>query len=117
MNPPPYHREHLPPLTSQAAIEDRVQLLIGRAARRQIWLLFLDHEDRQLPLLIPVQDPPTQPAEDDDRKFAGLLAYVQEQTEARGFVAVIELPPERADPRVVTVDNVEAVLFDLAPAG
>ena len=90
MNPPPYHREHLPPLTSQAAIEDRVQLLIGRAARRQIWLLFLDHEDRQLPLLIPVQDPPTQPAEDDDRKFAGLLAYVQDQTDARGFVAVIE---------------------------
>lgn len=90
MNPPPYDRENLPPLTSQSAIEERVQLLIGRAARRQIWLLFLDDEDRQLPLLIPVQDPPPQPAEDDDRKFAELLAHVQEQTEARGFVAVIE---------------------------
>jgi hypothetical protein len=90
MNPPPYDREHLPPLASQAAIEERVQLLIGRAARRQIWLLFLDHEDRQLPLLIPVQDPPPEPEQDDDRRFATLLAYVQDQTDARGFVAVIE---------------------------
>jgi hypothetical protein len=90
MNPPPYDREHLAPLTSQAAIEERVQLLIGRAARRQIWLLFLDDEDRQLPLLVPVQDPPSQPAEDDDRKFAGLLAQIKDQTNARGLIAVLE---------------------------
>jgi hypothetical protein len=90
MNPPPYDREHLAPLTSQAAIEERVRLLIGRAARRQIWLLFLDDQDRQLPLLIPVQDPPSQPAEDDDRRFAGLLAHIRDQTDARGFVAVLE---------------------------
>jgi hypothetical protein len=90
MNPPPYDRDHLPPLTSQAAIEDRVRLLIGRAARRQIWLLFLDDEDRQLPLLVPVQDPPPQPAADDDLRFAGVLADLQGQTDARGFVAVLE---------------------------
>jgi hypothetical protein len=90
MNPPRYDREHLPPLTSQAAIEERVVLLIGRAARRQIWFLFVDDEDRQLPLLIPVQDPPSQPKEDDDRRFAGLLANAWDQVDARGFVVVLE---------------------------
>ena len=90
MNPPLYDREHLAPLTSQAAIEERVALLIGRAARRQIWLLFLDHEDRQLPLLIPVQDPPSWPKADDDVRFATLLTDIQDQTDASGFVAVLE---------------------------
>jgi hypothetical protein len=90
MNPPLYDREHLAPLTSQAAIEERVALLIGRAARRQIWLLFLDDEDRQLPLLIPIQDPPLQPKADDDVTFAAQLAHIQDQTDASGFVAVLE---------------------------
>jgi len=109
MNPPPYDRERLPPLSSPAAIEERVRLLIGRAARRQIWLLFLDDEHRQLPLLVPVQDPPGRPAVDDDRKFAAVLAHVEEQTGARGFVAVLErfggmtlTPADAAWARVLT---------------
>jgi hypothetical protein len=49
-----------------------------------------------------------------------ILSETEDDVCAQPLVAwttVIELPPERADPRVVTVDNVEAVLFDLAPAG
>jgi hypothetical protein len=90
MNPPRYDREKLPSLTSQGAIEERVRLLIGRAARRQIWLLLLDDEDRQLPLLVPVQDPPSRPRDDDDLRFARVLSTLREQTDATGVIAVLE---------------------------
>ena len=40
------HRPDLP-LTTEALILERVQLLIGEASRRQLWLLFL-HEDRTM---------------------------------------------------------------------
>ncbi|MFD3445256.1 hypothetical protein ACFDTO_11725 [Microbacteriaceae bacterium 4G12] len=49
-----------------------------------------------------------------------ILSETESDTCAQPLVpwtTVIQLPPERADPRTVTVDNVEAVLFDLAPPG
>ena len=49
------------PLTSDVLIEERVVALVGRACRRQIWFLFVDRENVQLPLLIPVSDPPPLP--------------------------------------------------------
>ena len=49
------------PLDTDALIEERVGDLIGRAAARQLWFLFLDELDLQLPLLIPIDGLPFRP--------------------------------------------------------
>ena len=57
---PHYEDTLTQPLTSDDLIEARVSALVGRACRRQIWFLFVDSENMQLPLMIPVADPPAQ---------------------------------------------------------
>ncbi|SDT15415.1 hypothetical protein [Microterricola viridarii] len=49
------------PLDSDAAVQERVELLIGVACRRQWWMLLLDDAGRQLPIIIPMADYPTTP--------------------------------------------------------
>ncbi len=49
------------PLDSDAAVQERVELLIGAACRRQWWMLLLDAADRQLPVIIPMAGYPTTP--------------------------------------------------------
>lgn len=77
------------PLTSDDLIEARVSALVGRACRRQIWFLFVDSENVQLPLIIPVADPPTQP----DAVVSQLtenIAQGVEQLDARSVIVVLE---------------------------
>ena len=89
MKPPTYSLD-LPPLTSDALIQQRVSSLIGRAARRQIWFLFLDEQSRQLPLLLPIDDYPSRPDDEDADRFAHLLREVGDSAGAAGVVIVIE---------------------------
>ncbi|WP_166871030.1 MULTISPECIES: hypothetical protein [unclassified Salinibacterium] len=57
MKPPRYEDTTFEPLTSDALIEQRVGDLVGRAISRQLWFLFLDEEEIQLPMLIPLDRP------------------------------------------------------------
>ncbi|MFT4124227.1 MAG: hypothetical protein QM635_10380 [Microbacteriaceae bacterium] len=78
------------PLHTGEDILDRVRDLIGGACRAQTWLLFLDADDVQLPLLVPVDD---LPGEREPLEAArGLLSALAEATEAAAVVAVIESP-------------------------
>ena len=47
------------PLRTDRAIVDRVQQLIGRACRTQLWLLFLDERSVLLPTLMPNDELPS----------------------------------------------------------
>lgn len=47
------------PLVTSTDIEDRVADLIGPAIVRKVWLLLLDGERRQLPLLMPIEGLPS----------------------------------------------------------
>ncbi|WP_130506268.1 hypothetical protein [Microterricola gilva] len=58
------------PLDSDAAVQARVEHLIGAACRRQWWMLLLDEAGRQIPLIIPMADYPKTP----NGGAAGLLA-------------------------------------------
>ena len=89
MRTPPFD-DSLLPLDSEARIEERVSALIGRAARRQIWFLFVDEYDAQLPLLLPIEDHPSRPDDDDVDRFAILLDQLAETSDARGTIVVIE---------------------------
>src|SRR4051812_1037485 len=49
------------PLITSADIEKRVDDLIGRAITRKLWLLLLDADRIQLPLLMPIDHLPAKP--------------------------------------------------------
>jgi hypothetical protein len=50
---PPYDR----PLRTDADVDRRVAALVGRAARDDtLWLLFVDGDDRQAPVVMPVEE-------------------------------------------------------------
>lgn len=87
---PPKFDNRLLPLSTEKQIEERVAALIGRASRRQIWFLFVDEHDDQLPLLIPIEGQPSRPHPRDAERFAALLTDVHERAGARGVIMVIE---------------------------
>ncbi|QNE46742.1 hypothetical protein F1C58_07385 [Glaciihabitans sp. INWT7] len=86
---PHYEDTVTQPLTSDELIHARVSDLVGRACRRQIWFLFLDGEDVQLPLIIPVADPPVLP-DDATARLADTIAQGVEHLDARSVILVLE---------------------------
>jgi hypothetical protein len=77
------------PLTSDNLIEARVSALVGRACRRQIWFLFLDSENIQLPLIMPVADLPALPDAAVTR-LADNVAFRVGHLNARAVIIVLE---------------------------
>ena len=49
------------PVTTIAQARDRVAQLVGSALRRQLWLMLLDRDGVQLPMIIPIEDIPLRP--------------------------------------------------------
>lgn len=96
MTPIERQQADLEPLTTDALIEQRVDSLIGRAQNRQIWLLFLDQNHVQSPLVLPVSDVPVAPAADDLDNWCELLRGTTEAVDANDVIVVIErYAPER----------------------
>ncbi|RLP70228.1 hypothetical protein D9V29_10550 [Mycetocola manganoxydans] len=89
------------PLTSNDLIEQRVSDLIGRACRRQLWLLFLDHENIQLPLIMPMADYPESPGGGNARQLA---AAIREIVDAAGAAQVIVVWERYASESLTEVD-------------
>jgi hypothetical protein len=59
-----------PPLRTDDDVDRRVADLVGRATRDDtLWLLFVDGDDRQSPVLMPIEESTGQP---DDRMVAAL---------------------------------------------
>ena len=78
------------PLERDAAIMERVADLIGRANQRQVWLLFLDELERQLPLLIPIESLPTWPSTQETAAVLDRVREVMGDIGARSIVVVFE---------------------------
>lgn len=108
MKPPTYGESLLQPLTTDALIEQRVAALVGRACRRQLWFLFLDHQQVQLPLIIPVGDPPARP-DGSTRDLAHGIRMAMESVDAASVIVVIE---RFADQAVTAVDSSWARAID-----
>lgn len=86
---PHYEETVTQPLTSDELIHSRVSDLVGRACRRQVWFLFLDDDEVQLPLIIPVADPPLLPDTATSR-LADTVAQGVEHLGARSVIVVLE---------------------------
>lgn len=95
----------LHPLTTDADIECRVADLIGGACRGQLWFMFLDERNVQLPLLVPVADPPRSPS----GAGGGLAAMVGGLVEAAGAASVV-IVVERLGGRELTADDCDWAL-------
>ena len=66
----------LPPLLTDDDIQDRVETLIAPALRDgTLWLLFLDGDQRQSPVLVPIEDLPPLPDDTVDN-LGGVLEGV-----------------------------------------
>jgi hypothetical protein len=78
------------PLTTDADLIARVEHLLRRALRRQLWLMFLDENDLQSQTVIPIDELPDRP--DSQSPFGHGLATVMEGLEVRTLVAVLERP-------------------------
>ena len=90
------------PLTTDEEVTERVRDVVGCAARRQLWLFFLDSDDCQLPVLLPVPDFPPSPDGGSAEQLAASLAAVVEQLGAAQVVVVWE---RRLDDRATTLDR------------
>jgi hypothetical protein len=84
-----FEKSRLQPLTTDALLESRVADLIGRAIARKLWFLFLDDEQVQLPLLIPVEGLPLLP-DSGLEIIAQRIEETMEEVGAHSVAAVIE---------------------------
>jgi len=79
------------PLDADDAVHERVTALLERAMRRQIWLMFLDDEAFQLPVLMP-SSIPRRPGKGHTDNFARFIGELVEQLAAAAVVFVLERP-------------------------
>lgn len=90
MKPLSYDDARLVPLVSDSDVHRRVSDLIGHARSRQIWFLFLDQENCQLPLIMPVDGHPSAPSSDDLEWMARRIRELCDACDAAGLILVIE---------------------------
>jgi len=79
------------PLTDDESVRLRVADLLGRALRHQLWLMLIDADACQLPLLVPFEVPPI-PADDDAEPLADLLREAAEACDAASAIIAFERP-------------------------
>lgn len=77
------------PLLTDEHIRARVADLLGTAYRRQVWLLFLDDRDVQLPMLLPIADYPPAPG-DAAHRLADAASAIAREIGAAAIVVVWE---------------------------
>jgi len=77
-------------LVTDSDIENRARELIGRAHQRQLWLLFLDGDGVQLPLLIPIDGLPSEPIEEQAASIIASVRDLMDQIEAAAVIIVLE---------------------------
>ena len=88
--PVPYEETQLLPLTTDDDIERRVADLVGRANSRQLWLLFLDEVDVQLPLLIPIEELPLEPTNEQASEVVSRVRELMGEIGASAVIVVLE---------------------------
>lgn len=96
------------PLDTPERVRERIAQTVGRALRDQVWLLLLDDELRQLPVLLPVEDMPDLPSTD---ALAGLMEHLRVELDVRSLVVVIERPGRRS---LTATDRARLRAFDAA---
>jgi hypothetical protein len=78
-------------LATDEALLERVSDLVEGAYRRQLWFMFLDDHDCQLPILVPF-DVPERPHEHHRDRLDPFVAALVDDVRPRRIVVVLERP-------------------------
>jgi hypothetical protein len=78
-------------LATDEALLERVRDLVEGAYRQQLWFMFLDEDDRQLPLLVPL-DVPDRPGPEHVDPLGPFVAALVDEVRPRVVVVVLERP-------------------------
>lgn len=78
-------------LATDEALLERVRELVEGAYRQQLWFMFLDDDDRQLPLLVPF-DVPDRPEGEHRARLGPFVAALVDDIRPRCIVVVLERP-------------------------
>jgi hypothetical protein len=76
-------------LETDDEIVARVRELVRNAIRHQVWLMFLNAERRQLPVIMPTDVPPA-PDEDDPTRIGAFIRELAGELEASTVVVTYE---------------------------
>ena len=91
MKPPRYSDIGNETLGSDRDLTERVETLLTGALRRQIWLMFLDDESRQLPVVMPSYVP-RRPRDGEAQGFGRFVRSVMDELGASTAVVTFERP-------------------------
>lgn len=80
------------PLTSDRAVRDFVEQLVGEAIRPQCWVFLLDVDARPLPVALPIDDLPMSADPRESTRFAAALGGIAAGTGAAAVVLALERP-------------------------
>jgi hypothetical protein len=80
------------PLVTRAALDRRVRQLVPCAVQRQLWLILLDADQVQLPVMIPIGDLPLRCKSADGEGLVELLAGLDREFGVGSFVFIMERP-------------------------
>jgi len=89
MKPPHYDTVRDLALTTDDLLLERVRVLLDDGYRRQLWLMFLDENSRQLPLIMPT-DIPKRPRPGDTVGFGEFLSALNDDVGAAAIVVTLE---------------------------
>lgn len=83
------------PVRTDADVLSRVELLIDpiERVRQSLWLFFLDRDDKQSPVVVPIEDVPQVPDPDEVGNLCWIVADVLGSTEPEGSVIIILTRP------------------------
>ena len=87
---------HLP-LVSDDDLFARVESLVPVAVRRQLWTLFLDADEVQLPMVVPLEGIPEHPDGQAVERWGDALDAVSAEFAVAAVVFVLERPGPQAD--------------------
>ncbi len=90
---------HAVPLDTDDDVLERLRTLVQGALRHQVWLMFLDRERKQLPMLMPTDIPPM-PGDDDAERIGDFIREVASEADAAHVILVLERvgPSELTEP-------------------
>ena len=89
MKTPRYSDVGQHPLTTDQQLVERTELLLEHALRRQIWLMFLDGEYRQLPVIMPTYVP-ERPGRREAEGFGRFLRELVDDFDAASVAITLE---------------------------
>lgn len=71
------HISELPALHTDAEVHERVSMLVGAAAAdRQLWIMFVDGDGTQTPVIMPIAEMPAEPDPEIVDRLAEILGTV-----------------------------------------